>query len=617
MASIKFSDFYAKMKEEIDSAIVTAKISKLPSKKSEAVKFAMDNESGKKIQSLYIVHKEEKLGKNESKKAYIAFVTDLFMKESNKAILASHKWFFEKADADNSPKDYAQIGTAEYIYTNCNTDLLMIKCVKILLDLNKEDELKDYEFVYEYKSSNGENDRDNFGSALADEDIETTHYWMYTIFDDDSWEDCYSTGKMVIGVDEIGEFTQYTTKEEMRQKLMEAYGGDSSRKNQALMAWEFTHVMKPQDIVFAKKGNTLVGKGLVLSDYYYDASSESYRNVREVKWIQKGEWMHPGNAVAKRLTDITAYTEYVEKLLDIFAADSEEYEEPAEKTYPPYKREDFLHDVFMDEKDYDTLIGLVRKKKNVILQGAPGVGKTFAAKRLAYSMMNEKNQDRIMLVQFHQSYSYEDFIEGFRPTESGGFEIKKGAFYKFCKKASSDKGNEYFFIIDEINRGNISKIFGELFMLIENDKRDNPLQLLYSGEKFEVPKNVYIIGMMNTADRSLALIDYALRRRFAFFDMKPGFESKGFQAYRDELSDARFNNLLIEVENLNNAISSDDSLGEGFCIGHSYFCQLNEITEQVLANIVNFELVPLLKEYWFDEPAKVKEWRDKLWNAIR
>ena len=167
----------------------------------------------------------------------------------------------------------------------------------------------------------------------------------------------------------------------------------------------------------------------------------------------------------------------------------------------------------MDAKSYKTLVELIRTKNNVILQGAPGVGKTFVAKRLAYSMMQVKDQDRVMMVQFHQSYSYEDFIEGFRPSNNGnGFEIKKGSFYNFCKKAADDLDNEYFFIIDEINRGNLSKIFGELFMLIESDKRGNSLQLLYSDEKFYVPANVYIIGMMNTADRSLALLDYALRR---------------------------------------------------------------------------------------------------------
>lgn len=292
--------------------------------------------------------------------------------------------------------------------------------------------------------------------------------------------------------------------------------------------------------------------------------------------------------------------------------------EEATKNYPVYTAEDFLDEVFMPEEEYSRLVGILKTKKNIILQGTPGVGKTFAAKRLAYSVMGVKDIERVMMVQFHQSYSYEDFIMGFRPS-TAGFELKKGAFYNFCKKAEIDSDNDYFFIIDEINRGNLSKIFGELFMLIENDKRGISLQLLYSDEKFAVPKNVYIIGMMNTADRSLAMLDYALRRRFAFFEIKPGFETDGFREYRMAIDNEKFNKLINCVENLNNAISADESLGDGFCIGHSYFCNLSaeSIDDQSLSGIVEYELIPLLKEYWFDEPLKVKDWSNNLRSAIK
>ena len=154
-------------------------------------------------------------------------------------------------------------------------------------------------------------------------------------------------------------------------------------------------------------------------------------------------------------------------------------------------------------------------------------------------------------------------------------------------------------------------------MLIENDKRGNSLQLLYSDEKFNVPKNVYIIGMMNTADRSLAMLDYALRRRFAFYTVNPGFGSKGFIDYKFKLADDKFNKLIGCVENLNNIIANDESLGDGFCIGHSYFCNIENLSDTVLSNIVEYELVPLLKEYWFDEPAKVKDWSNNLRSAIK
>lgn len=318
----------------------------------------------------------------------------------------------------------------------------------------------------------------------------------------------------------------------------------------------------------------------------------------------------------KTLTDITTYTDYVDKLNALFEADVTDSAEEKAVSYPPYSVDDFLSEVYMDESEYNNLVALLSNKKNIILQGAPGVGKTYAAKRLAYSIMAVKDKERVAMIQFHQSYSYEDFIMGFRPCESG-FELRKGAFYNFCKAAEIDNENAYFFIIDEINRGNLSKIFGELFMLIESDKRGVELQLLYADEKFAVPENVYIIGMMNTADRSLAMLDYALRRRFAFYEMKPAFESDGFRAYRMELDNPKFDRLITCVENLNNAISTDESLGEGFCIGHSYFCDLDDVNDQVLSGIVEYELIPLLKEYWFDEPLKVKDWSSNLRSAIK
>ena len=272
----------------------------------------------------------------------------------------------------------------------------------------------------------------------------------------------------------------------------------------------------------------------------------------------------------------------------------------------------------MSEEEYERLSSILRYKKNIILQGAPGVGKTYTAKRLAYSLMGERNSERVMMIQFHQSYSYEDFIMGYRPTDNG-FKLKNGAFYNFCKKAEGDEDNDYYFIIDEINRGNLSKIFGELFMLLENDKRGASLQLIYSDEKFSIPKNLYIIGMMNTADRSLAMLDYALRRRFAFFELKPGFETDGFKKYQDEINNEKFDKLINCIKNLNDIISTDDSLGEGFCIGHSYFCNFSAefITDDILSSIVEYELIPLLKEYWFDEPSLVKEWSKNLRSAIQ
>lgn len=464
-----------------------------------------------------------------------------------------------------------------------------------------------------------DNQRSNVGEAIGDKNVQTTHYWIYSPGDNACmWDEFYDAEIMAIGWGEIGDLTAFATKDAMKQKMKECIDPTLSYKNAAHATWQFVNDMKPGDIVFVKKGmHRIVGRGIVTSGYLFDASrNDEYKNIRQINWTNKGEWEHPGQAVMKTLTDITSYTDYVEKLNALFEDDADEEIEEVEIQYPAYTAEDFLNEVYMSRTDYQTLVSLLKNKKNIILQGAPGVGKTFAAKRLAYSMMEVKDSSRVMMVQFHQSYSYEDFIMGFRPAATG-FELKKGPFYSFCKKAEMDSENDYFFIIDEINRGNLSKIFGELFMLIENDKRGVSLQLLYSDEKFSVPSNVYIIGMMNTADRSLAMLDYALRRRFAFFEFSPAFETEGFRTYRQEKSNKKFDNLIAAIEKLNVAIENDDTLGRGFRIGHSYFCTESEIDDMWLNAVITYEIVPLLNEYWFDEPSKVRDWEHVLREAIR
>ena len=280
-----------------------------------------------------------------------------------------------------------------------------------------------------------------------------------------------------------------------------------------------------------------------------------------------------------------------------------------------YTKENFLKDVYISEEKYDKLVTVLKRKKNIILQGAPGVGKTFLAKRLAYSIMGEKDDERINFIQFHQNYSYEDFVMGYRPIEEG-FELKYGIFYNFCQKATKNPDKDYFFIIDEINRGNLSKIFGELLMLIEADYRDEKAILAYTGSDFSVPKNLHIIGMMNIADRSLAMIDYALRRRFSFFDIEPAFDSEGFSNYKKEFSNNTFDELIKTIKELNKEITKDNSLGKGFCIGHSYFCNAEECTEAWMKDIVEFDILPMLSEYWFDDESKLNEWKDILYGVF-
>lgn len=452
-------------------------------------------------------------------------------------------------------------------------------------------------------------------------DASATRYWLYAAGKYSvNWESDYAAGLMAIGWSDLGDLSEYASKEKIRSKLCELNGEDKSYVHQVNATWQFVNEMKPGDVIFVKMGTKkIVGRGIVTGDYVYDPQRGDYCNIRTVNWTDKGDWDNSSTGNIKTLTDMTPYTDYVRKLQALIDGDrdKEDISDDGEQEtdYEEYTEKDFLQDVYMDAERYQILKALLLTKKNIILQGAPGVGKTFAAKRLAYSIMGEKDSSRVQMVQFHQSYSYEDFIMGFRPAETG-FTLKKGVFYEFCRKAAEDD-RPYFFIIDEINRGNLSKIFGELFMLIESDKRGVELQLLYADEQFSIPSNVHIIGMMNTADRGLAMLDYALRRRFAFFEMPPAFSSAGFQSYKAKINNIKFDRLIETVERLNREISEDDSLGEGFRIGHSYFCTNINISNEWLRSVVEFELIPLLKEYWFDEPANVKDWSLALREAIK
>ncbi len=294
-----------------------------------------------------------------------------------------------------------------------------------------------------------------------------------------------------------------------------------------------------------------------------------------------------------------------------------EVDAPAAKSYT---KSDALKDLFMTQPDLDRIMAQLRRKKNIILQGAPGTGKTFIAARLAYLLMEQKDKGRVEMVQFHQSSSYEDFIQGIRP-EGTGFSLRDGVFHTFCRRAMLRPGMPHVFIIDEINRGNLSKIFGELMMMIEPDKRGRQfaMRLSYSqddDEKFFVPENVYLIGTMNTADRSLSLVDYALRRRFAFWEMQPGFEVPQFG---ETLFENGVNQILIReirrrMGRLNQLIADDRNLGNGYRIGHSFFVPTPGITPDAAwcDDILTYEIQPLIEEYWVDDDKKLKEAQDIL-----
>ena len=504
------------------------------------------------------------------------------------------------------------------------------------------------------------------------------------------WDDNYQEGVMAIGWGKLGNLKDYKDGDAYKEKLRQYYGAGTSHIQDACMLYNFAYDMKPGDIVFAKKGRSLIiGRGVVTSNYIYDENRNEQPNIRKVDWTNCGEWKTDSFQVMKTLTNITLYTDYIDKLNQLVDGSKEMLPEPKEsaeqhywwlvanpkiwsisgmkvgeeqsymlyndeghprrifqhflnaqegdvvigyeatptkqvvglltvskandgqtvrfkktevfpapvdfstlkstsglenmeymrnqqgtffkvtedeydiimdlvrgnnplpqqKEKEKYSKSDFLKEVYVGEDDYNRLEKLLKRKKNLILQGAPGVGKTFAAKRLAYAIMGEKDDNRVMQVQFHQNYSYEDFV------------------------------------------------------------------IAYKDEMFAVPSNLYIIGMMNTADRSLAMIDYALRRRFSFFEMKPGFNSPVFEEEIRKKKDPRLDNLVKALIELNRVIENDDSLGSGFCIGHSYLCNLGD--DYNLQNIVEYDIIPMLREYWFDNDEKFNQQVQNLRNALQ
>ena len=500
--------------------------------------------------------------------------------------------------------------------------ILSEKC-NILLHENNYDFGNLPELSYEAYVLSKQDDleeKENSEEGIGDsDDVNQRNYWLYhTGYRGRKWDKYYKKGIIGIGWGVVGDLTKYSDKKQIVKEFQRVNHDRSKYTNNSLALWQFANEIKPGDVVIAKRGlNEILGYGIVKSDYFYDKSFDNeHHHIRRVDWKEKGSWTYKGNLATKLLTRITDYLDLVNTVSNFFETSPDDEEEVI--TYPEYTADDFLNEVYISSKKYDTLKNLLKYKKNIILQGAPGVGKTFISKRLAYSLIGSKDKSKVVMVQFHQSYNYEDFIMGYRPS-SDGFELTNGVFYDFCKKARDDEENDYFFIIDEINRGNLSKIFGELFMLIENDKRGskNKIQLLYNDELFYIPSNVYIIGMMNTADRSLAMLDYALRRRFSFFELKPAFDSDNFRRYADTLDEDKFNKIIELIKQLNDDITNDESLGKGFVIGHSYFTNLKKDNiEYQLANIIEFELIPLLEEYWFDEEDKVEEWSSRLRSVL-
>ena len=447
----------------------------------------------------------------------------------------------------------------------------------------------------------------------SENNLKKNHWVIACGINSNQWDNFKDNNLIAIGWDNLGDLSKFKSKQEIFEKLKdERSENDPDPRNDALCCYDFVNSMKVNDIVFVKKGTSkLVAYGKIIGDYKYDENLSEYRNIRSVEWINiKENDIDP--ITGKTLTNFNKYPDTVEKYLKLMANDNNKDLEFNE-----------LKDTFFSEEFFNNIIDTLKVKKNIILQGPPGTGKTFISKKIAERITGKK--ENIFSIQFHQSYSYEEFVVGYKPNSEGNFALQKGSLIQVCERAKQNENENFVMFIDEINRANISKVFGELLSLIENDKRgpENAVKILYSENdiNFYIPSNLYFICAMNTADRSLKMVDYALRRRFSFFEFKPEFDKPEFKNFlKDKNVNAKtIDRIVNNISKVNQQISDDNfELGDGYCIGHSYFCpkgnSSDSFGDQWYEQIIEYEIKPLINEYYFDKPDQAAELIDTLYD---
>jgi MoxR-like ATPase len=432
------------------------------------------------------------------------------------------------------------------------------------------------------------------------------------------WEQFLNKNEIAVGWDYLGPLDRFESPATVLEALsVEADGRRPT--NDALCCFQFAKEIQIGDLVVAKVGRKkILGAGIVTSDYRWAEDAVAFKNRRAIKWLNTSPSEFPGTGTTiKTLTEITDYPDFVDFIYAYVgfnrALPNEDGESSAKYAIPDIINEgSFLSEEFLND-----VLSRLRSKKNLILQGPPGTGKTWLARRLAYALIGKKDPQSLRIVQFHPNLSYEDFIRGYRPSGEGKLALLDGVFMEAIADAKNTT-TPIVVVVEEINRGNPAQIFGEMLTLIEADKRTphDAIELTYrrsGGERVYVPENLYLLGTMNIADRSLALLDLALRRRFAFVNLEPTFS----QAWRDWLTErcgfpkSLVLNMEARITKLNSEIANDPSLGPQFQVGHSYLTPPSEAGIQNPAGwynqVIETEIGPLLEEYWFDEPTKAKE----------
>ena len=423
---------------------------------------------------------------------------------------------------------------------------------------------------------------------------------------------------------------------EIRSAIQKEY---PDKKSNAINQWagmthQFAHESSIDDFVIVDlKTRQRVAVGKITGPY---TKGDDDEHLRSVEWLSLdidksalGEDVQ-GTLRAPKTFSAVRFVDAVDRVEQIVATGKDPGPSGDTETVPEassYAVKDIVDDgCFVEPERISNMLKRLQSKKNLILQGPPGTGKTWLAKRLAWALVGHKDASRVRAVQFHPNLSYEDFVRGWRPSSDGTLDLVDGPFLEMVKAANRDAEDTYALVIEEVNRGNPAQILGEMLTLLEADKRnpDNALELTYKrqGEQgIHLPPNLHVVGTMNIADRSLALVDLALRRRFAFVDLVPeiGKRWKDWGRNRCGFDDSVLSDIQDRMSNLNETIESDSKLGRQFQIGHSYVTpppgsETNPGTWY--RDVVESEIGPLLDEYWFDEPSKARRERERLLEGL-